>query len=113
MKTNFNCQDGRKVRIKSKAKIHFIEMSQITHIICEGYLSRIYSLNFDIINVSKLLKSFEEELSEFGFVRANRSTLVNLYHVKEYISGSNRTLVLVNDTKINISRRRVFLFRNY
>jgi two-component system LytT family response regulator len=112
MKTNFDCQKGRKVVIEQKSKTQFVEMDKITHLKCNGYLTTLYTINSDVITVSKLLKKFEEELNEFGFVRANRSTLVNLNQVKIYVSGSIRTVELLNKVKIKISRRKVFLFKN-
>lgn len=112
MNVDFAIQNDKKIRVNTKTKTIFIEISKITHIICDGYLSAIYTIDSDLYIVSKLLKHFERELEEFYFVRANRSTLVNLLHVKEYNSGLNRSVELVNNIKIGVSRRRVFVFRN-
>lgn len=112
MKRDFNCQNGRKIKIVSKSKTLFFEIAEITHIECDGYLSTVYSLNSQPFVVAKLLKLFERELSDYGFLRVNKCTLVNLLHVKEYSSGKERILTLKNDIKINISRRKVFHFRS-
>lgn len=113
MKRDFNCQKGRKVIIKEKSVTQFIEMKDITHIECNGYISTVYTIDSVSYTVSKLLKHFEEELDRFGFVRANRSVLVNLNYVQKYISGSSRTLQLTNNITICISRRKAYIFKNY
>jgi two-component system, LytTR family, response regulator len=55
---------------------------------------------------SRPLNEYEELLSDSCFVRAHKSYLVNLEHVKEYIRGEGGSLVLSDGTEIEVSRRR-------
>ena len=69
-------------------------------------------LDLKCIPVSKSFKDFEHELSEFGFLKVNHSTLVNINHVKEFFLGNKRIIMLINGIKLKVSRRRVYLFRD-
>ena len=108
----YQLQKGKIISLKSRSKIHFIESSKITHLICDGYLTTIYCTDGQFYSNTKSLKVYEGELSSIGFIRANRSTLVNLIHVMAFHMGARRELELSNSTIIKVSRRRVFMFRN-
>ncbi|MDA3779909.1 MAG: LytTR family DNA-binding domain-containing protein [Bacteroidales bacterium] len=64
------------------------------------------------VTISKLLKHFEIELAEQGFMRANHYTIVNTKYIIDFQGGLNHTITLTNDEKIRISRRKTHLFRN-
>ena len=63
--------------------------------------------------VAKLLKSFEMELAEYGFIRANHNTIVNPVHIIEMSEPPLRKLLLKNEFEVIISRRKMYLFRDY
>lgn len=56
--------------------------------------------------VSKTLKDFDEMLSQHGFFRIHKSHLVNLNHIKKYIKGEGGWVIMVDDSKIEVSRRK-------
>jgi two-component system LytT family response regulator len=112
MEINFSNQNGKRIAINEKSKVQFVEIESITHLKCEGYLTTLYTTNSNTIKVCKQLKKFDEELVKFGFVKANRSTLVNLAQVKHYEGGCKRNLELLNGEIISVSRRNVFIFKN-
>jgi two-component system LytT family response regulator len=112
MKTiDFSKQKDIKITVKEKNNIRFFEINGITHLKCDGYITAIYFLDFKPIVVSKLLKDFEIELEEYGFIRVNRSTLVNLALVKKYTGGNKRMLEMCQGEQIKVSRRKVFMFK--
>lgn len=55
---------------------------------------------------SRPLNEYEELLADSSFVRAHKSYLVNLEHVKEYMRGEGGSLLLSDGTEIEVSRRR-------
>lgn len=66
---------------------------------------------FQLVDQSSLIASrplneYEELLSDSCFVRAHKSYLVNLEHVKEYVRGEGGSLLLSDGTEIEVSRRR-------
>ena len=74
MKIDFSSQKQTKIEIKERNTIQFVDVSKITHLKCEGYITTINILDSEPIIVSKLLKDFESELEGCGFIRTNRST---------------------------------------
>lgn len=112
MRNEFNKQKGQKVIIREKSEIKFIDMEFITHLSCEGYLTTLHTIDSTNFIVTKLLKEFEYELTDFGFIRVNRSTIVNMAHVSKISNKGKRLIELANNEIVPISRRRMFLFRN-
>jgi len=112
MDLDFSKQKDKKLAIAEKKRTNFIDIDAITHIQCDGYITTIYLTNDKPIVVSKLLKLFENELIEHGFIRANNNTVVNPRHIKGIYTTSCGKNVEINNIHIKISRRRLFLFKN-
>ncbi len=112
MNKDHACQRDKTVIVKEKGEIHQVEMEKITHITCEGYLSSIHLINREEpIKVSKLLKLFETELLEFGFLRANNNTIVNIKNIASFKNRDKHTITLRSNKQIKISRRKLYLFK--
>lgn len=79
---SFKSQNEMKVFLKEKGELNIVEMSKISHISCEGYLSTVFTIDNRDFKVAKLLKHFELDLSQYGFVRVNHNTIVNLHNSK-------------------------------
>jgi len=56
--------------------------------------------------VSKPLLDYENLLSDAGFLRIHKSFLINLRHVKEYQRGEGGTVIMNNNSEIEVSRRK-------
>ena len=113
MKKPIDCasQKGIRYRVNQKDKILFLSLEDVSHMVCDSYLTTIYLIDGRNVSVTKLLKKFEEELKDFGFVRANRNVLVNLIHVDCIHIGKGERKLFVNGVSINISRRNLYKFK--
>ena len=81
VKQHFKKQAGEKIYIGTKSKGSTVNMEDITHITCDGYVCTIYFINKKPYYETHLLKHYEEALKEYGFFRANRHALINIeYH---------------------------------
>jgi len=108
MKKNYKNQFGEKLIVKEKGKVHQIDLTQISHIESEGHISTINTITSEKISLYKLLKFFEDELTENGFFRVNRKTLINLNNMILYKKSNGKPIVkLVNNIEIPIARRRL------
>jgi two-component system, LytTR family, response regulator len=76
----------------------------ITHINSNNQMCTICFENESSLDGNKLLKFFQEQLKEYGFLRAHNECLVNITHIKEYIRGDNSYVKLLNGKIINISK---------
>lgn len=56
--------------------------------------------------VSRILKEFEELLSDFNFFRVHNSSLINLTHVKKYIKGDGGYVIMSDNETVEVSRRK-------
>jgi DNA-binding LytR/AlgR family response regulator len=111
MKTDYNCQTGQKLIVKEKGKLYQVNIEHIIYITCSGYVSTIHqSSQTENITVSKLLKCFEIELAGMGFFRANRNTLINFNNMAGYEQNGKLTVVMNNNEKIVLSRRKLHAF---
>lgn len=86
--------------------ISFVKMSDILRVEANGRYAKFYLLNKQTILVSKTLGDFEEILSANQFFRIHDSSIINLNHVKKYIRGDGGTVVLSDDTELDVARRR-------
>ncbi|MES1218377.1 MAG: LytTR family DNA-binding domain-containing protein [Bacteroidota bacterium] len=58
------------------------------------------------LTVAKVLKEFEEMLSDFNFFRIHNSHLVNLAYIKSYNRGKGGTVTMIDGMEIEVSTRR-------
>lgn len=115
---DYSKQRDKKIILKEKSKTSLIDIRKITHIKCDGHISTIYTINNVNISVSKLLKHFESELAEFGFIRVNHNTIVNTMNIIDYCNNCMknkfiRKIVLINNVEINISRRKMHVLQDF
>lgn len=113
IRTLTSSQKGKKIAIKQRDSVQLCDIDKITYLECNSYITTVHQIDENPLSVAKLLKDFENDLIEFGFIRVNRSELVNLAHVRKYSGGSKRILELTNGYEINVSRRNVFKIKEY
>jgi len=111
MKKNFISQKEEKVVLKEKSRSTIVDMEKITHLTCDGYLTTIHAIDRENVTVSKLLKHFEMELIEYGFIRANHNTIVNISKIDTFQEGKKRRILLIKTVEIKISRRKMYIFK--
>ena len=58
------------------------------------------------IMVSRILKEYEDLLSDFNFFRVHNSCLINLAHVNKYIKGDGGYVVMSDGESVEVSRRK-------
>jgi len=86
--------------------ISFVKMSDILRVEANGRYAKFHLLNKETIVVSKTLGDFEEILSANQFFRIHDSSIINLNHVKKYIRGDGGTVLLSDNTELDVARRR-------
>ena len=103
--TNKNPLD-KTLALSASDGISFIKMSDILRVEANGRYAKFYLLNKETILVSKTLGDFEEILSANQFFRIHDSSIINLNHVKKYIRGDGGTVLLSDNTELDVARRR-------
>lgn len=85
-------------------------------ILFEAQNSIIYALTKDKkYRLKEKLYQLEEELAAEGFVRINKSEIINILHIKEIVPWFNGRLLLKLDNKkeVEVSRSYAGDFKNY
>lgn len=95
-----------KITISTNEGMEFYEIAQIIRIESSSNYSKMYLTDGKSILISRLLKDFEEILSPYNFFRIHHSHLINLNHIKKYIRGDGGQVVMSNNEKVDVSRRK-------
>lgn len=106
-------QIDRTLQIKEETTTSFITLEKIEYIHCEGYLSTIFTVSGEKYSTARALKYFEALLFDYGFIRTNRNSLVNIMHITDCTLGSSPSVTLVGETKISIAKRRIRCVNDY
>ena len=112
MEKDYSFQRDKKVILKEKGKTKQIDMENISHLTCKGHLTTIHTIENESTTISKLLKYFEIELAEYGFIRVNHNTIINIKNISGFKCGNKRCVILENNLNINISRRKMHKFKS-
>ena len=99
-----------KISIRTGKGIRVIECKDIKYCKADGRYTHIFLHNGESFVTAKVLKKYEELLSDNCFFRIHRSYLVNLDFVKEYAINDCRTLLLNDNTELIVSHRRCKMF---
>ncbi len=96
---------NKKIIIKTSDNIYLLNTRDIIHCASDDCYTIIESVAEEKIIVSKVLKEYDDLLSNHGFFRAHRSHLVNLQHVKRFEKQEGGYVVMTNNQKIPVSSR--------
>lgn len=95
-----------------KGITRMVSSNEITHLVCDEYITTVFLIDGNKITISRLLKCFEEELKPFGFIRPNRCTLVNAYHIDKVSTVERKRYIHIGDFTIPVSRRKIGILGN-
>jgi two-component system LytT family response regulator len=95
-----------KLAIASANSIELIDHTDILYFEARGSSCCVFLHNGKKIIASKTLKDFEELLNDHFFFRIHHSYLVNLQHVVKYIKGEGGSVLICNNTELEVSRRK-------
>jgi two-component system LytT family response regulator len=98
-------QQDSKLMVPTKEGMIFLKVNDILRLQSESNYTMFLLSDKKKVLVAKTLKSFEEKLLPYNFMRIHQSNLINLAHLKEIDHGDN--FVLMSDgSKVEISKRK-------
>lgn len=103
---NANHSGFKRLALSAAEGVTIVDVKDVVR--CESSVNYTHFIISDgsKVLVSKTLKEFDEILSQHGFFRIHKSHLVNLNHIKKYIKGEGGWVIMVDDSKIEVSRRK-------
>jgi two-component system LytT family response regulator len=95
-----------KIAVPTFDGLQMINVVDIVKCVADESYTHITLTNGTKLVVSRILKEFEDLLSEFNFFRVHNSSLINLTHVKKYIKGDGGYVIMSDDETVEVSRRK-------
>jgi two-component system LytT family response regulator len=104
--------DGRrkKITIPTADGLFFLKISEIIRCEADVNYTHIFTISGQKHTVSKTLKYFDELLTDADFFRVHQSHLINMDHIRKYQRGKAGTVIMADNTHIEVSTRRKELF---
>lgn len=91
--------------------LEIIETDSILRIEAISNYCKIFFTNGRSLVVAKVLAWFEEKLNGFRFTRLHRSHLVNMLYIRSYNTTNGTEVILINNEKLSVSRRKRIEFK--
>lgn len=95
-----------KIGICMADKIVFVNIKDILYCEAQGSYTYVYLQDGKKIVASKPLGEFETQLNERHFFRIHHSTLINLHRIKEFQRLDGGYVMMENNQKLEISKRK-------
>lgn len=95
-----------KMSISALDGIYFVNIRDIVRFEAEDNYTHIFLNNGDRITASKTIKSYEDLLINFNFYRVHKRHVINLNYMRKFVKGDGGYLIMDDDIKIEVSRRR-------
>ncbi len=96
---------NKKIVLKTLDKIYAVQTSDIIRMESEGSYTTIFLNDGKKVIVSKLIKDFEEMLSENGFIRVHQSHLINVNYLFCY-EKSDHMIIMKDESSVPVSTRK-------
>lgn len=110
VKTFFNYYErktqNRRIVLKTSDAINIVEVSDITYCRSESNYTTFYFNDGSKLMISKVLKEYDDLLTDYGFFRPHHSFLVNLQYIRKLDKSDGGFLILKGGSEIPVSLRR-------
>lgn len=95
-----------KIAFHTKSKIHIKKLEDIIHFKADGGYTDIFMIDDERLTTSKSLGDYDSILESPKFFRVHHSYIINIQHVKMVLKDDGGSVVMSDDSRVPISRRR-------
>ncbi len=102
-------EQQKKIIVRSRTNTESINLADICYLTSDLNYTTFYLKGNQRLVVSKTLKEFEEALCDCensSFIRIHKTNIVNLNYVKKIERSEECFVILNNDTRLEVSRRK-------
>ncbi|MEM9720416.1 MAG: LytTR family DNA-binding domain-containing protein [Bacteroidota bacterium] len=99
-------KDSQRIALATKESIELVYPRDIVLCQSDNNYTFVYFQDRRKKLISKTLKDFEEILLEHDFLRVHQSFLINTQHVVEYLRKDGGYIIMRNDMKVPVARRK-------
>jgi two-component system LytT family response regulator len=95
-----------KMSISALDGIYFVNIKDVVRFEAEDNYTHIFLNGGEKITASKTIKAYEDMLVPFNFYRVHKRHVINLNFMRKFVKGDGGYLIMDDDIKIEVSRRR-------
>jgi two-component system LytT family response regulator len=103
---NKNQLERKKIALPTLEGITMLNIQDIIRCASDGSYTTFFTVGGRKIVVSRSIKEYDELLTPSNFFRVHQSHLVNLNFVEQFLREDGGTLIMVDGSRIEVSRRR-------
>ena len=112
-KENNNGEDNDfNIKIPQPHGFALIDSREITRLEAENNYTRVFTIKGEQFFTCKTIKEFEILLDSKLFLRIHKSSIINLNYFKEFLCMDGAYVLLKDDSKIAVSRRKIHDLKN-
>ena len=97
---------AKKIVVPDNEGLNLIHLQDIVRCESDGDYTNIDLANGKRILSANTLGDYEDLLTNSGFFRIHRSSIINLSHIKKYIRGEGGSVVMSDGSEVEVSRRK-------
>ena len=106
-------EENQKIKLPSSNGFKYFPLRSIVRFESSSNYTYVYFTTHRRIIIAKSLLELEDSLSSYGFCRIHHKHLINIAHIDEYQSGKGGTVILSDNSKVDVSVRKKKHFLNY
>ncbi len=103
--SNLDVRTNKKIVLNTADNIYVVNVEDIIRCVSEGNYTVFYIKDKNPIMMSKILKEYEQLLSDYGFIRIHRSHLVNINHIERFVKDDSM-LIMSDRSEVPVSSRK-------
>ncbi|MCW3077326.1 MAG: response regulator transcription factor [Bacteroidetes bacterium] len=103
---NIKSNSSSRLGIPTLEGLQMVEVKTISKCVAYDCYTELILNNGKQMVASRLLKDFEEILSEYNFLRIHHSYIINLNEVNRYVKGEGGYVVMNDGSTCEVSRRK-------
>ncbi len=96
----------KRIALSDSSRIRFVEVNEIMRCEAEKNYTTFYLNGGEKVVVTETLKTYDELLAEYGFIRSHHSHLVNPEFVKELVKTDGSYLRMLDGAMVPVSVRK-------
>ena len=100
---NFKYPENKKLVLPTTNGFEVVLVKNIIRLSGSSNYTEIYLIDGKKKVVSRILKVFEDMLSDQGFMRIHKSHIINLEHIKSYHKGKGGSIELTDGSEVEVS----------
>jgi len=97
---------SHKLMVATSGRVDVVNIDHLVRIEAQSNYSKLFFVDGTTITVAKVLRKFEEQLSQDVFVRAHKTHLVNMHFIRSMEGKEHKKLVLENGDNIVVARSK-------